>query len=294
MFVQFCDPHIQSARILSDILPLWRNGDIQAVLDEIEETNGEGVLFLLDGWDELPSQSHQHSIFQILIQSPHELSLSKSAVIITTRPVFSASLQPLVSSRIEIVGFMSHDIHLYFSKCLEGSELSLQKLITTIEKNPVIESACYLPLNSAIIVVLFLATNSLPSTLHDLFTSLIFQCILRHSKHGATDFVKVSFSSLNNLPPDVQTVLDHLCRLAFYGVKRDLYVFSTQMLKIMNFPQPLQHLGLMQAIPSFLLPEHFTYNFLHLSVQELLAAIHISKMNETEQLDTFNDLLGHP
>ena len=66
------------------------------------------------------------------------------------------------------------------------------------------------------------------------------------------------------------------------------------MLREMNFPLPLQHLGLMQVIPSFLLPEHYTYNFLHLSVQELLAAIYISKMNEKEQLEVFNDLLGHP
>ena len=68
------------------------------------------------------------------------------------------------------------------------------------------------------------------------------------------------------------------------------------MLEKMNFILPLQHmhLGLMQAIPSFLLPGHYTYNFLHLAIQELLAAMHISKMNQTEQLDTFNDLLGHP
>lgn len=145
VFVQFRDPHIQSAHIMCDILPPWKKGDIQEVLEEIEETNGEGVLFLLDGWDELRSKSHQHSIFQTLIESPHELSLSKSAVIITTRPVSSTSLQPLVSSRIEIVGFMSPDIRHYFNECLECNELRLQKLIKALEKNPMIESACYLP-----------------------------------------------------------------------------------------------------------------------------------------------------
>lgn len=129
--------------------------------------------------------------------------------------------------------------------------------------------------------------------MYDFVTSLIFQCILRHSKHSTTDSTKVTFSSLNSLPPDMQIAFDNLCHLAFCGVKKDLYVFSTEMLEKMNSPQPLQHLGLMQAIPSFLLPEHFTYNFLHLSVQELLAAIYISKILDTEQLDTFNDLLGH-
>ena len=161
------------------ILPPWRKGDIQAVLEEIEESEGEGVLFLLDGWDELPLKSQQHSIFQTLIRSPHKLSLSKSAVIITSRPVSSANLQPLASSRIEIVGFMPPDIHLYFKKCLEGDELRLQELIKAIGKNSLIENACYLPLHSAIILFVFLATGTLPSTLHSLFTLVVFQCILR-------------------------------------------------------------------------------------------------------------------
>ena len=37
-----------------------------------------------------------------------------------------------------------------------------------------------------------------------------------------------------------------------------------------------------------------SYNFLHLSVQELLAAFHISDMSPEDQVETFQSLMGHP
>ena len=37
-----------------------------------------------------------------------------------------------------------------------------------------------------------------------------------------------------------------------------------------------------------------SYNFIHLSIQELLAAYRISKMTESEQVRVFQTLLGEP
>lgn len=293
VFIQFRDPIVQSAQKLSDMLLPYKEVDTQLLLERIEREEGRGILFLLDGWDELPLSLQQESIFLTMIKSPDKLFLGESAVIVTSRPISSADLQPLASSRIEIVGFTPPVIHQYFMECLERNESRFNKLITAVRINPMIESVCYLPLNAAIVVFLFRATDSLPSTLHDLFTSLIFQCIVRYVKHETKMFTG-SISSLSDLPSQIQKAFDDLCCLAYYGVIHDLYVFPSTTLKELSFPLPLTHLGLMQAIPSFLQPGHHTYNFLHLSVQELLAAIHISKTSEKEQLQIFRDLLGHP
>ena len=75
----------------------------------------------------------------------------------------------------------------------------------------------------------------------------------------------------------------------------NLIIFSEEILQTLNIPIPLQHLGLLQAIPSLVQSgESLTYNFLHLSVQELLAAYHITQMPADDQVKTFKDLFNQP
>ena len=71
--------------------------------------------------------------------------------------------------------------------------------------------------------------------------------------------------------------------------------FSATDLRSFNLPTELSTLSLIQAVRSFMgLKKSVSYNFLHLSVQELLAAFHISKLSATEQIQIFNNLFGQP
>ena len=57
----------------------------------------------------------------------------------------------------------------------------------------------------------------------------------------------------------------------------------------------LPSLGLLQATEGLALcSKSLSYNFLHLSVQELLAAYHISQMDSSEQIRVFKKLFGSP
>ena len=52
-------------------------------------------------------------------------------------------------------------------------------------------------------------------------------------------------------------------------------------------------LGLLQAVEGLaLLSKSLSYNFLHLSVQELLAAYHISHMDSSKQMEVFERMFG--
>ena len=58
-------------------------------------------------------------------------------------------------------------------------------------------------------------------------------------------------------------------------------------------PTDLPSLGLLQAVEGLTLySKSLSYNFLHLSVQELLAAYHILQMSSSEQFEVFKKLLG--
>ena len=294
IFVQLRDPTIQEAKSLVDLLPAENEKMASDVVAQISAGRGQGILFVVDSWDELPVQYHRYSIFERLICYPESLNLHLSALLITSRPIASGKLQPLVSSRIEIVGFTKSELKEYFTNAVGGSNL-VQKLQDQLAERPVIEAACYLPLNAAIVAHLFLDYRTLPSTLHGVFTSLVVSCITRHltkllGKGTWDDLPRIE--SLDELPPEVENDFCRICLLAYQGVMKNQVTFSSQDLQSLQptFSSQLNTLSLIQGTESF--RRSILYNFLHLQIQELLAAFHISKLPPSEQVKIFKDLFG--
>ena len=313
VLVTLRDPAVQRAKSIADVLlPPTNEIDAQNVASEMQACRGRGVLFLLDGWDELPEQQRKSKnfLFRELIEKPQNHSLDEVTIIVTSRPVSSGDLlrclsNEIVSSRIEIVGFISSKIKEYFKTCLESVEEhagQLDELLRTVEDNPPIESICYLPLNAAIVVYLFCACDhKLPSTYHELFESLVLHCISRDMERkdqidSQSHQHRQNIYSFDKLPENIREPFKQICKLACFATMEDKIALSSadlpeDCLGVLN-----NQLGLMQAVPSFL--QHgreLTYHFLHLSLQELLAAYHISKMTPaTEQVKVFNGMYNKP
>ena len=295
VLVQLRDPAIQSAQTIADLLPCADRLP-QEVMSEIQCQGGEGILFVMDGWDELALNVQQESVVQQLVLQPLFANpLPNSAVIITCRSESTGQLQEVASSRIETMGFTPSDVKEYFSECLKGDTQAVEKLSEVVQQNPQIEASSYLPLIAAIIVAIFLMTptNKLPTTLHELFTTLVLTCILHHLQ-ARTEYKGIlSLTSLDDLPGEVQLSFDHLCQLAFDGLKKNKLSFSVDELGEHS------NLSLLQGVESFSfcrlsIGVSKTYSFLHLSVQELLAARYISKLSLDEQKKLFRELIDHP
>ena len=102
-------------------------------------------------------------------------------------------------------------------------------------------------------------------------------------------------SSLDDLPPDMQTQLSHICAMAYHGVMENKVTFSEDDLKSFNLPRDISTLSLIQGVESFMATYKLrSYNFLHLSVQELLTSYHISKLTPEEQVKIYKELFGLP
>ena len=294
VFVQLRDPEIQSARSVEDIFPAESRGQAARVVAEFQACRGEGVLWVMDGWDELPSCLHTSSIFHRLIVSPETENLHFSAVVITSRPIASGDLHPVVSSRVEILGFTPTEVKGYFTEAVGGDSQTVQKLQDQLRERPVIEASCYVALNAAIVTHLFLAQNqSLPTTLHGVFTSLVLCCLIRHATKEGKTFGDIS--SLDTLPPYFQEPLEKICALAYHGVMKNKVTFSAEELEPLRLSRELATLGLIQGVESLAsFKKSVSFNFLHLSVQELLAAFYISKLPPSEQVKVFNSMFGKP
>ena len=161
----------------------------------------------------------------------------------------------------------------------------MKTLLERIEENPEVAGSCYLPLNATILVHLFKSDrNTLPTTLYGIFSSLVLNCIKRHLKLR-TQYKDVSIESLDQLPEFAKKPFSVLCRLAYDGVMEDKIIFT-------SLPADVNTLSLLQGVESFIGREKaVSHNFIHLSIQELLAAYYIAtQLPASEQVSKFNEL----
>ena len=247
------------------------------------------TLLILDGWDESPA-----SICKLVLKHLLRSVSPQTRILITSRPDFSLDLHGL-ANRVEILGFTKVDIHNYFENALKShlpnSEVksASDKLSSHFRRYPVIESCCYVPLNAAILAYIYLKRDqTLPVTRCELFQELVLCCIVRELDTRQPDRDLEDFSSFEDLPADLKDQLHNLSELAFKGVMENKIVFTQK--------EFVSHstLGLLHSVQGFgsIGRKLVTCNFIHLAVQELLAAYYISRLKPAEHSEQFETLLN--
>ncbi len=295
ILVRLRDPLIRDAKIVADLLPCTNSAMANDQETVIMSLYGKGALWVLDGWDELPSDLSPDSIINKLIRPgvSRESPLHESTVIITSRTSASAALHPLVSSRVEVLGFTPRQLEQYFTECLNGDSQTVQTLLDRIRENPVVEGSCYLPLNASIVVNCFLTDNHcLPTSNHGIFISVVQSSLKRYlqDRLGKTTSV-VNITSPDSLPSELRTIFVQMCRLAYYGINENKSTFTDEDLANFSIPKDISDIGLVQTVSSIIGDGHMVYySFLHLSIQELLAAIYISLKSPKGQISLFQHL----
>ena len=299
ILVKLRDPLVREAKTIADVLPCIDTAVANKTEAVIKSLYGKGVLWVLDGWDELPSDLPRDSIINKLIRPDmsQKGALHESAVIVTSRPSSSAELHPLVSSRVEVLGFTPHQLEQYFTECLNGDSQAVQTLLERIRENPVVEGSCYLPLNASIIVNCFLSDNhSLPTSNHGIFISVVQSSLKRYLQDRLGKTTPVGdITSPDSLPSEIRTETVQMCQLAYHGIEKNKATFTDYDLAALRITKEISNVGLLQTVPSIISDGHLVYYcFLHLSIQELLAAIHISLMSPKQQISVFQKLFGNP
>ena len=134
LLIQLCDKEIQEAQGLADLLLFEFNlADRKVITAAIEEIDGEGILLLFDGWDELPKEKQRKSVFLDVIKHPGRHRLLKATVLITSQPIASTVIQEFATTRIEIIGFTPRQIKEYIRESLPEKIHMAKKLISSIQ-----------------------------------------------------------------------------------------------------------------------------------------------------------------
>ena len=198
---------IQSARSLEDLFPDDLNSNIEAVR-AVQDYGSLKVVLVLDGWDEFPPGLHGDSIIRKLKCSPASLKMQDSVLIITSRPIATAELQCYASFRIEIIGFRQTEVEDYLAQAIRNPQIQ-KKLKDLLKERPVIKACCYIPMNAIIVAHVFLTSSNhtLPTTFHEVSILLVLNCIRRHLLKQAEGESIPDFSSLDELPENIEKQL---------------------------------------------------------------------------------------
>ena len=285
------DRSVRAAKSVSDLFQYHHHHIRQAAVDEIEDTGGKGVLLLFEGYDELPDELRTKN--SILLDVVTGRELPEATVLITSRPWASEFLRREckrhISQHIEILGFTKTNIQSYLETTIVNDPSLLADLKKYISCYPHINSLMYIPLNCAIVVEVYRNSKKdetlVPKTMTELYSSLIRSLLLRHlldhPVHGKKR--RWRLRSFSDLPQDVYQQLCELGRIAFEGILHGQQVIFS------DLPDDFKTLGLMQCTPELYADEGavVSYNFLHLTVQEYLAAFHLSQQPVEKQIGYF-------
>ena len=166
------DSRFRSVTTINEVIQYFdclEENEIPAVVKRLKQSNGEGVVFLIDGLDEYPG-ALQNTFLTCLFDRK---ILSMCLFVITSRPCASMSLHNKVERRIEILGFGNEERDEYISKYLKSSPEDTAELETYFKQHPMLSSLVYIPFHLTVFLFLFQQGN-LPETLTEMITLLSF------------------------------------------------------------------------------------------------------------------------
>ena len=284
LLLRLRDHSVQTAKTIKDLVLYPYEEHLEAITQHLKYTNGKNTLILLEGLDELPQHLlTQTSIFTRLLAGQ---DLPNATILVTSRPSATAQLwerwKARITKHIEILGFTEENITAYVASILHPRQLP--NFDTYLCAAPSIRQLMYIPLHCGIVVELYRmctgADKPLPTNKTDLYTVLVKTILTRYlAKHPQYKDDKRDVEKFTDLPVDVYRTFVELTELAYNTVTLQMLVFKDK-------KEPIQHLGFMDAVTELFPLKHetsYSFNFLHLSIQEFLGAVYVSKMDTSMQ-----------
>ncbi|XP_065918941.1 protein NLRC5-like [Dysidea avara] len=277
------DPIVQQATSISDLLLSFCKGDRRAkeiaaaCSDYLFENGGKHLLFLFDGFDEFPEHLRENSLIGEII---NRNILPLCGLVVSSRPHASVSLQQQATIKVDILGFTKEEQSLYIEQSLKGQPQSIEKLTRYLQDHLTISSLCLVPFNIVILLFLYKMGIPLPSDSSSIYHHFICLTICRHlAKSGCP--LKNDIKQLADLPEPYSKIVKQLSKLALQALNNNQLVFTYEEIEaacpdVIATPEGINGFGLLQAVQHFgLTGETTTFNFLHLTIQEYLAANYI-------------------
>ena len=289
------DPNIQQVKSVNELFALLCRGHsnakiIEAACCDLLANHGEDIAFLFDGYDEFPVHLQKSSLIARILSRKE---LCYCGIVVSSRPHASVTLRTRATIKVDILGFTERERQQFITQALKKQPGKIKKLIKYLQYHMTINSLCFVPFNMVILLFLYkYEVVSLPNNSTDLYKYFIYLTICRHlTKDGhsiPTDF--------RTLPEPYNTTVKQLARLSFDALNDNKLVFTSEEIQeacpnIITQPDGINGFGLLQAVQHYSLSgTTTTFNFIHLTIQEYLAANYIfTDLQPYEKIDFFRE-----
>ena len=272
--------------------------------------NPEQVLVIFDGFDEYSgrtkineddvpyrnSEEERMPVHLLLKKIVSGKILTGATVLTTTRPNAVSCIRSLdFDKTVEILGFTTEQVEDYVQKFTRKGDKA-ETIKQHITSNLNLLAFCYIPVNCYIICSCLLELlgnttgfTSLPTRLTQIYSIAIKMFYFsyddnqyRHDKAEGQPFILKKFKELSS---DVQDVFARLGKIAFDGIKEGKLIFESHEVN------DLESNGLFHRLPDTrdrpLAEPRPQYCFLHLTIQEFLAAKYLVDTYSSEDLQKF-------
>ena len=283
ILVELKDPRVAEVTSIQQLITLFMGSKLsELITKEIIRIKGKDILFLLEGWDELPEKRHSNLLTELISGN----QLPDSTIVITSRPSASGSLPyKYIYRRIEILGFTEVQVEEYITKYFQDYENSLQivqNVLSQLKISSHLKHMVFVPVNLSIVLFIFKQNNQqLPQGYTALYETFLLILLNRYQEKNLNDFTRIK--SLKHLPDCIYRMLHNLGGMAYYELLCDRMTFTEEVIQNYCFdsneiPHDFDGMGLLH-VNNRVYSTHVskTYQFVHRTVQELLAAWYLSQ-----------------
>ena len=283
---------------IADLIGVYckSNTVVQSLVEMFEQTGGKDVCFAFDGLDEYMVQERGKLIYDMI----HGYRLPRASILITSRPAAAHRLRRSVKQNIEIIGFLDNEIEQYIIDYYQENKVKAGSLMTFLQNHPNVSHMCYLPLHLAMVVFLYEHDENLPDTETEMYKTFVLQTLFRALERelGVAYADDLELHDIDDLPDEKMRIFNRICHLAFEATRKQRQVFTgkqildEKVLPVVPTKDDFNSLGLLtvdRQLAERALPTK-TFSFLHLTLQEFLAAYHLVKQcSDNEQLKAIAD-----
>ena len=273
LFQSFCQRHVDMTELST------------ACAKVVFQDKGKNAAILLDGYDEFPEDLKKNSLIADVI---NRKVLPECGLIISSRPHASQHLHNKATLRVDILGFTETEREHFIQQSLKKQPHKIAQLTDYLHHHITISSLCFTPFNMLVLLFLFKQGFPLPKNSADMYKLFIILTICRHLvKYGYT--VAQPITDLNNLPDPFGKVIQQLSKLSLQALNNNQLIFTLEQIKSLcpqleAIPGAINGFGLLQVIEHVdIFANTRTFNFIHFSVQEYLAAYYITNLPPDEE-----------
>ena len=266
------------------------------IFDGLDEFNGNPVSYLDQSRVISNDPNTCMSAINLFIKIIMGSFLRGAMVLVTSRPTAENFYSRFMFDRtVEIIGFTPNKIEKYVTRfCDNNNRTDLKpKIWNHINSSSELLNLCYIPENCFIVCVALSGclihpenyTSALPTTLTELYQTAIDDFEKQH--HRNADGKSTKEETLKKLREET---LKKLQLISFHGMEKGQLIFDQD-----KFDEQTKKSGLVNSLLNPISPVKTQFCFIHLTIQEFLAARHVTETFAPVDIEKFiwNHLRRH-